>query len=105
MRTGTARSLGRLGDWLRRHVHAPVWEQHRRLCQGLRGHYAYFGITGNVKALARFGWAVRRLWRKWLARRRRGRWLNWEAFTSFLQRFPLPPVRVVHSVYRPGATT
>ena len=104
-RSRFARSLGRLGDWLRRHVHAPVWEQHRRLCQGLRGHYAYFGITGNVKALARFGWAVRRLWRKWLARRRRGRWLNWEAFTSFLQRFPLPPVRVVHSVYRPGATT
>jgi group II intron reverse transcriptase/maturase len=104
-RSRLARSLARLGDWLRRHLHEPVVVQHRRLCQSLQGHFAYYGITGNGRALARFHLAVRRLWRQWLARRRRGGWLSWAAFTSFLQRFPLPPPRVVHSVYRSGART
>ncbi len=97
------RSLKRIGDWLRRHVHAPVVVQHHRLCQSLRGHFASFGITGNAWALARFREAVLGVWRKWLARRRRGGWLSWEAFRSFRTRFPLPPARVVHSVYRPVA--
>jgi RNA-directed DNA polymerase len=100
-RSRFTRSLTRIGDWLRRHVHDPVAVQHCRLCQRLRGHFAYFGITGNAWALTRFREAVLGVWRKCLARRRRGGWLSWEAFRSFLQRFPLPPARVVHSVYRP----
>jgi group II intron reverse transcriptase/maturase len=102
-RSRFTRSVQRIADWLRRHVHAPVGVQHQRLCQSLRGHFAYYGITGNAWALARFREAVLGVWRTWLARRRRGGWLSWEAFRSFLQRFPLPPARVVHSVYCPVA--
>jgi group II intron reverse transcriptase/maturase len=103
MRSRFTRSLARLRDWLRGHVHVPVAEQHRRLCQSLQGHFHYYGITGNASALARFRDRVKAMWRHWLARRRRGGLLSWEAFTSFLQRFPLPPPRVVQSVYRPAA--
>ena len=35
----------------------------------LRGHYAYFGITGNTRALSRFLHEVERVWRYWLNRR------------------------------------
>jgi RNA-directed DNA polymerase len=105
MRSRITRSLVRLGAWLRKHVHMPVAEQHRRLCQSLRGHFNYYGITGNWQQLTRFRERVTHVWRQWLARRRRGGLLSWEAFASFLQRFPLPPPRVVHSVYRPVATT
>jgi hypothetical protein len=41
-----------------------VAEQHKMLVAKVRGHYAYFGITGNSRALVRFGYEVRRAWRK-----------------------------------------
>ena len=94
------RSLGRVAEWLRRHRHEPVGEQCRRLSQSLRGHFNYYGITGNARALSRFREAVLALWRKWLGRRRRGGWLSWERFRSLLRLFPLPAARVVHSVCR-----
>ena len=94
-----SRAVKKIADWCRRHCHRPVQEQHQILRQKLRGHDAYFGITGNVQALQRFRQEVTGLWRKWLGRRRRGHWLIWSQFANVLQRFPLPPARVVHSVY------
>lgn len=32
----------------------------------VRGHYNYFGITGNSRALGRFWHEVKRVWKKWL---------------------------------------
>ena len=58
------------------------------------------GLTGNSGALSRFLQEVERRWRKWLLRRNRERKLNWTPFRRILQRFPLLPVRTVHSVYR-----
>ncbi len=34
-------------------------------CVKLRGHYAYYGVTDNSPALARFLYEARRLLRKW----------------------------------------
>jgi RNA-directed DNA polymerase len=93
------RAFTKIADWCRRHCHLPLREQQQALWQKLRGHFAYFGITGNVQALQRFRDAVVGLWRKWLGRRRRGGWLAWPDFVALLQRFPLPAARVVHSVY------
>ena len=96
------RALGKIGDWLRRHCHLPVAEQHRTLSQKLRGHDAYYGLTGNLQALQRLRYGVVRLWWRWLGRRRRGR-LPWPRFAALLRRFALPAARVVHSVYRLAA--
>jgi transposase len=41
-----------------------------------------------------------RVWRRWLSRRHRKRKLDWDKFNRLLERFPLPPLRVVHSVVR-----
>ena len=87
-------------DWCRIHRHWPVAEQHRALCRKLRGHDAYFGITGNFPALHRLRQEVRRVWRKWLSRRSQRGNINWESFNALLARYPLPPPRVVHSIYR-----
>ena len=73
------------------------------LSQKLRGHFNYYGINGNSQALARVHLEARRAWQKWLSRRsQRGR-LTWARFRDLLDRYPLPPPRVVHSVYRPVA--
>ena len=66
----------------------------------LQGHYAYYGITGNYRALARFHAAVRRVWQKWLYRRSPRRHLTWDRYARLLARHPLPPPRVAQSVYR-----
>jgi RNA-directed DNA polymerase len=98
-RSRLSRALTKIADWCRRHRHLSVRDQQRTLGQKLQGHFAYYGITGNLEALQRFRHEVLRLWWKWLGRRRAGgRWL-WSRFLGLLQRFPLPAARVVHSVY------
>jgi group II intron reverse transcriptase/maturase len=98
-----SRVIKKITHWCRLNRHRPVAEQHKILSQKMRGHDAYYGITGNSRMLQRLRAVVRRIWRKWLTRRRRGGRLCWDHFQRLLQRFPLPPPRVVHSVYRPAA--
>jgi group II intron reverse transcriptase/maturase len=97
--TRLSRALHKITQWCRRNRHRPIQEQHHILSQKLRGHYAYYGITGNGSALAGFHHRVTESWRKWLSRRHRGKPIPWERFKRLLERYPLPPVRVVHSVY------
>jgi group II intron reverse transcriptase/maturase len=97
------RSLRAVAQWCRRHRHLPVAVQHRELTAKLRGHYAYYGITGNCSALQRFHWAAQGAWRKWLRRRSNRAHRSWEWFWRLHGRYPLPPPRVVHTVYRLAA--
>jgi group II intron reverse transcriptase/maturase len=94
------RSLKEISQWCRKNRHLPLAEQQRKLGQKLRGHFAYFGITGNSKALSSFRYGVSLIWRKWLSRRNRRRSLNWERFNCLLRRYPLPPAIAIHSVCR-----
>jgi len=94
------RAVKTIALWCRKHRHDPIRQQHRTLCQKLRGHYGYYGITGNAEPLRRFEYLVKRLWRKWLSRRTNQARLPWALFIELLQRLPLPPPKVVHSVYR-----
>jgi len=48
------RAVRMIDQWCRSHRHDPITEQHAVLCQKLRGHAGYYGITGNSPALARF---------------------------------------------------
>ncbi len=63
--------------------------QRQRLAQKLRGHFGYFGITGNFEALQRFRCEVVRVWRKWLSRRSQRARVNWERMRALLERHPL----------------
>jgi hypothetical protein len=89
--------------WCRRYRHLPLAMQHDALCQKLRGHFGYYGLTGNWEALVRFQWEVGRTWYKWLCRRsQRGR-MSWDDYQRLLGRYPLPLPREVHSDYSPSA--
>ncbi len=78
----------------------PITEQHEILSQKLRGHYAYYGITGNRVALSRFREEVRRVWRKWLVRRRGGNRRPWNWFIRLQERYHLPYAVAIHSICR-----
>lgn len=93
------RALKQMALWCRANRHQPVIEQQRSLNLKLRGHYGYYGITGNFRALKGFRNEVVRLWRRWLDRRSQRARMNWTRFQGLLQRYPLSPPRVVQSVY------
>jgi RNA-directed DNA polymerase len=97
------RTLKRIGRWCKDHRHQPIAMQHRTLSRMLRGHDAYFGITGNIRMLAKLRNEVGKRWRKALDRRSHRAGMTWERFSALLGRFPLPPPRVVHSALRYGA--
>ncbi len=99
-RSRLQRALARATLWCRTHRHLSIREQQRSLSLGLRGHYGYYGITGNYPALGRFQRAVLFVWRKWLDRRSQRARMNWARFYALLRHYPLPRPRVVQSVYR-----
>lgn len=92
------RALKRITLWCRQNRHREVREQHEHLCQAVRGHYGYFGITGNSKAIATFGYRVALVWLKWLERRSQRARTTVERRTAFLNRFLLPPPRITHQM-------
>ena len=94
-RQRVTKKLSALNDEAKRRRHEPVRDQHRWLSQVLRGHYAYFGLPSNFRALQAFAHHVRRIWFRALYRRSQRR-LTWEAFGTLLDRFPLPNPRITH---------
>jgi RNA-directed DNA polymerase len=93
-----------MAQWCRAHRHEPIAEQHKALARKLKGHCAYYGITGNAAALARFRHEMHRTWQRWLNRRGQRKGMSWERFEKLLQRYALPQAVVVHSVFRHAAS-
>lgn len=91
-----SRALQRINEWCRDHRHLPVETQHEKMSQKLRGHFGYYGITGNSGGINRFAYIATRLWRKWLDRRSWRAGMTWERFGKLLKRLPLPRPLVHH---------
>ena len=74
-------------------------------CQGLnwklRGHYGYYGITHNLRAMRQYYFQVRRAWHWWLCRRGGRTSVNWTNFETLLIRYPLVSPQITHDLYRP----
>jgi RNA-directed DNA polymerase len=80
--------------WCRLNRHLPIREQYQVLCQKLRGHYAYYGgLIGNIRSQQCFRHEVVRLWRKWLARRKRRGQFPWARLNQLLRVLVLPQPR------------
>ena len=91
-----ARALAAVTDWCRANRHRSIRDQHHHLTAKMRGHYAYYGITGNSRRLRWYAHSVAKIWRKWLSRRDRGSRFHWNRFNELLKRLPLPAARIVH---------
>jgi hypothetical protein len=68
-------------------------------CEKLQGHIGYFGVSNNGKSLKQFIERARRIFFNWMNRRSQKRSLNWAAFAQLERQFPMPAVRIYHSVY------
>jgi RNA-directed DNA polymerase len=91
-----ARALASVTDWCRRNLHRSFREQHAHLSRMIRGHCAYYGITGNSRRIRWYHNRVVRIWKKWLDRRGRHCNLPWPRFRAMLSRYPLPRALIIH---------
>lgn len=91
------RSLKSINQWCRANRHQPVAFQHQMLVWKLRGHCAYYGITGNASNLTTFCFHVVHIWQKWLNRRSQKKSMPWVRFLRLLKRYPLPRMTASHS--------
>ena len=92
------RAIGTLITWCRRNRHKRISDQHAALCAKLKGHYAYYGITSNMRSLQLFGRMGERVWRYWLDRRSARHPMPWSRFRQLLERYPLPDPAIAHSL-------
>ena len=91
------RALVELNKWLRQHrstYRLPlIWKV---VGQKLRGHFNYFGVTDNSRAVSNFEQKAHDLLFKWLNRRSQRRSFTWTGFLRYRTKYPLPrPGRVV----------
>ena len=89
------RALKRVSDWCGRHFHHKICEQQKTLGEKLQGHYGYYGILGNSRAISVFQYRVVRIWYKWLRRRSQCAEMNGEHMSRLLQRYPLPRPKII----------
>ena len=97
------RAVRAVEEWCKQNRHRTIVEQHAALVRKLRGHCAYYGITGNADRLSAFRNELTRIWQRWLNRRDQRRPMPWDRFHQLLRRYPLPPALAIHSVLRQAA--
>lgn len=82
-------------QWIRANRTLPTAEIMRTTANKLRGHYAYYGVSGNGKSISCYAYEVRQLLFKWLGRRGKRGSLSYAKFDLLLKRFPLPGPRIM----------
>jgi RNA-directed DNA polymerase len=92
-----------MNNWLRqvrcvKRIH-DIWVV---LSSKLRGHYNYFGVSGNSRMITKFGFLVVRMVKKWLNRRSQRKSFTWKQMRAYLRHYPLPRPRIVHNWYKPS---
>ena len=89
-----------LNDWLRKiRNYQKTKEWWPTLQAKLRGHYQYYGVSGNMRSLQRFYWLTVRMTLKWLNRRSQRKSFSWKSFHEYLEHYPLPKPRIAHNFY------
>lgn len=100
-RAKTLRSkLKKVALWLKeikdRQPMLAIW---KTLCAKIRGHIQYYGVSHNFDEITKFFRECKRMAFKWLNRRSQRKSFNWDKFSLFVDRNPLPQVRIVHKFF------
>ena len=79
---------------VRRHQ-SPKW-QHEWLCAVLRGHYAYYAVPTNMRALRSYRDAIESAWLRQMQRRSQRARFNRNRLRRFVEKYPLPKPKILH---------
>lgn len=86
-------------EWLKAERHQDVKELMKTIRAKLTGHYRYYGITDNSRAMAVYKFQITNTLFKWLNRRSQRRSFTYDKFNLFLKRNPLPEPKIYVSIY------
>src|SRR4051794_12365710 len=75
--------------------HEPVPRQGAWLRSVLLGHFRYYGVPFNFRALSRFRWQVIQLWYRALSSRSQKGRMSWPRMERFAERW-LPEAKIYH---------
>ena len=89
-----------LNQWLKENRNRnKTKEWWKTLSAKLRGHYQYYGVSGNYRAISSYYRLTLGLVRKWLNRRSQKRSMSWAKFYDYLSHYPLPKPSIRHNFY------
>lgn len=91
--------LKKVKDWCKeirnKHKLPVIWKS---FCSKLRGHIQYYGVSFNLKAVDNFVYQAVKIMFKWLNRRSQKKSFKWDKFQLFIDRNPLPKVKICHQL-------
>lgn len=96
------RSLTKLKGLMRKLRHETLEHQCEQINQMLVGHYRYYGIAHNDRALQSVRHQAIRYWRKCLSSRSQRGKVSWEKFVKILKAYPLqvPKIHVPYTALK-----
>ncbi|NRA68978.1 MAG: group II intron reverse transcriptase/maturase [Pseudobacteriovorax sp.] len=93
--------LKRVSDWAKRVCNVfklkQIWPA---FIAKLRGHINYYGVSFNLECVKSFIYRANRILFKWLNRRSQRRSYSWAKYLKYMETFPLPEPKVVHSLIK-----
>lgn len=88
-------AMQRMRDWIKEHRAQKLGPMLQTLKAKLRGTWNYYGLIGNGRRMKLLYEETCQTLYKWLNRRSQKRSLTWAALRRLLQRFQVPPPRIV----------
>ena len=85
-------------SWLKEHMHDKIESLMNTLNRKLQGHYQYYGVNGNYKALQGFEYYVKYTLYKTLRRRSQKDHTSWEKIAILWRRYIKPP-RITKNIW------
>lgn len=92
-------AMNRITEWCKQNRHQSISWQARYLNAMLRGHYNYYGVTGNYPSVAAFYRHCIKMWKRYLSRRSQRAKLKWVKFMKILKDNPLIKPYLPKSVF------
>lgn len=96
--------LKKVNQWCRdirnRYKMKVIWEL---FCNKLRGHIQYYGVSFNIKAIESFVRHSLEIMFKWLNRRSQRKTFDWNKFKLFIERNPVPAIKIYHRLFETKA--
>lgn len=83
------RSIDNVQEAMRKIRHAPIDVQVQKINQILQGHYAYYGMAGNLRWLIKGYKAAVVYWRRMLMSRSQKSYITWEKYNHIKSLLPL----------------
>jgi group II intron reverse transcriptase/maturase len=92
------KSMTKITDWIKKNRHMKLSKMIDAINVRLRGHYNYYGITFNSRAISRYFREVSKVLLKWINRRGGKKAWNWERYKLLISQWKiLLKPRIYHS--------